>query len=156
MTMQDVTTPPTFNPHGGPITHSSTGLKPDSLVHPVSRLSLALGFVCNSWATFRVIYSGITHNTWSHCSETFHTLFHAMKDCLSARNFSWYLLTSLSIFSKVSIRELLSTTFPDVIYQVVNLARVRSPGIPLLFFRKYDEDPEGRMTNLSRCPKTDN
>ena len=27
----------TFNPHGGPITHSSTGSKPDSPVHPCSQ-----------------------------------------------------------------------------------------------------------------------
>ena len=26
---------PTFNPHGGPITHSSTGSRPDSPIHPV-------------------------------------------------------------------------------------------------------------------------
>ena len=31
--VQDVTALPTFNPHGGPITHSSTGSKPDSPVH---------------------------------------------------------------------------------------------------------------------------
>ena len=28
----------TFNPHGGPITHSSTGSKPDTLVHPVVKV----------------------------------------------------------------------------------------------------------------------
>ena len=32
--MQDDTILPTFNPDGGPITHSSTGPKPDSPVHP--------------------------------------------------------------------------------------------------------------------------
>ena len=28
-----------------------------------------LGFVCNSWATYLVIYSGIRRNTYSHFSE---------------------------------------------------------------------------------------
>ena len=36
--MQDVTTLPTFNPHGGPITHSSTGSNPDSHVYPVVKV----------------------------------------------------------------------------------------------------------------------
>ena len=63
MTMQDVTTPPTFIPHGGPITHSSIGSKPDSPVHHLfPRLFLALGFVCKSWAIFLVIYSSIRRN----------------------------------------------------------------------------------------------
>ena len=58
-----------FNPHGGPITHSSTGSKLDSRVHPqFPRLFLTLGFVCNSRATFLVIYSGIRHNTYSRYS----------------------------------------------------------------------------------------
>ena len=38
MIVQDVTALPTFNPHGGPITHSSTGSKPDSPVTPVSKV----------------------------------------------------------------------------------------------------------------------
>ena len=71
MTMQGVAAPPTFNPHGGPITHSSIGSKPDSRVHPLfPKLFLTLGFICNSRATFRVIInSGIKHNTYSHGFE---------------------------------------------------------------------------------------
>ena len=69
MIAQDVTTFPTFNQHGGPITHSSTGSKPDSPVHPrFPKLFLALDFLCNSRATCQVIYSGIRHKTYSHCS----------------------------------------------------------------------------------------
>ena len=62
---------PTYYPHGGPITHSSTGSKPDSPVHPLfSRLFLARGLVYNSRATFReAIYSSIRRNTYSHCSK---------------------------------------------------------------------------------------
>ncbi len=67
MIVQDVTVLPTFNPHGGPITHSSTGSKPDSYVHPLfPRLFLAPGLVCNSRATFK---SDIRHNTYSRCLE---------------------------------------------------------------------------------------
>jgi hypothetical protein len=71
MIMQHDSALPTFNPHGGPITHSSTGSKPDSLVHPLfPRLFLARGLVCNSRATFREITnSGIKNNTYSRCSE---------------------------------------------------------------------------------------
>ena len=59
-----------FNPHGGPITHSSTGSKPNSLVHLCfPKLFLALDFVCKPRATFLAIYSGITRNTYSHCFE---------------------------------------------------------------------------------------
>ena len=58
-------------PHGGPITHSSTGSKPDSPVHPLfPKLFLTRGLVCNSRATFRWDHqSGIRRNTYSHCSE---------------------------------------------------------------------------------------
>ena len=56
MITQDVSALPTFNPHGGPITHSSTGSKPDSPVPPLyPRLFLARGLVCNSWATFNLV-----------------------------------------------------------------------------------------------------
>ena len=88
---------PTFNPHGGPITHSSTGSKPDSLVHPLfPRLFLTLGFVCNSRATFReIINFGIRHNTYSRCSEPFRHRTIACPLETSPR----YLLTLLLILS---------------------------------------------------------
>ena len=44
MTVQDVIPLSTFNPHGGPITHSSTGSKPDSPVYLWFRNILAFGF----------------------------------------------------------------------------------------------------------------
>ena len=62
-------------PHGGPITHSSTGSKPDSPVHPqFPKLFLALDFLCNLRAPCQVIYSGIRRNTYSRCSEPLHLL----------------------------------------------------------------------------------
>ena len=70
MIVQDVLPLPTFYPHGGPITHGSTGSKPDSPVHHLfPRLFLALDFVCNSRTTCLVLYSGIRRNTYSRCSE---------------------------------------------------------------------------------------
>ena len=33
------------------------------------KLFLVLDFVCNSWVTFLVIYSGIRHNTYSRCFQ---------------------------------------------------------------------------------------
>ena len=78
MIVQDVIALATFNPHGGPITHSSTGSKPDSPVHLcLPKLFLTLGFVCNSRATFLVIYSGIRRYTYSRCSEP---LSHSVSD----------------------------------------------------------------------------
>ena len=70
MITQDVSALPTSNPHGGPITHRSTGSKPDSPIHPLfPKLFLARGLICNSRATFRdIINSGIRHKTYSHCS----------------------------------------------------------------------------------------
>ena len=61
--------PSYFQPHGGPITHSSTGSKPDSPVQPLfPKLFLARGLICNSRATVLVIYSGNRRNTQSRCS----------------------------------------------------------------------------------------
>ena len=49
---------PSFNPHGGPITHSSTGSKPDSPVQPWCRNILYVWLHVMSRATFReMIYS---------------------------------------------------------------------------------------------------
>ena len=65
-------------PHGGPITHSSTGSKPDTPVHPLfPKLFLACGLVCNSRATVLVIYSGNIHNIQSRC---FGPLSHVVSD----------------------------------------------------------------------------
>ena len=62
--------PSYFQPHGGPITHSSTGSKPDSPVHPLfPNLFIARGLVCNSLNTVLLIYTGIRHNTYSDCFE---------------------------------------------------------------------------------------
>ena len=51
---------------------------------------------------------------------------------------------ALNIFVSFNSR-VTSATFLDVIDQIVNLVEVRSPGIPPLFCRKYDGDPEERM-----------
>ena len=68
MIVQDVIALPTFNPHGGPTTHSSTGSKSDSPVHPLlPNLFIARGLVCNSRTTVLLIYSGIRRNTYSRC-----------------------------------------------------------------------------------------
>ena len=69
MTVPDVTAP-IFNPHGGPITHNSTGSKPDSPIHPCFlSYSSRLASYERSRPTFLVIYYGIRRNTYSHCSE---------------------------------------------------------------------------------------
>ena len=71
MITQDVSALPTFNPHGGPITHRSQDRNLTllyTLMFP--KLFLARGLVCNPRATVLVIYSGIRRNTYSRCSET--------------------------------------------------------------------------------------
>ena len=131
MIVQDVTALPTFNPHGGPITHSSTGSKPDSPVYPLfPNLFIARGLVCNSRTTVLLIYTGIRHNTYSDCFEPlshFVSGFERLPTCLKLLMVLSYLL---SAFSYDLVRELLSATFPDDIDQIVNLAEVRSSRIP--------------------------
>ena len=149
MIVQDVTALPTFNPHGGPITHSSTGSKPDSPVHPLfPNLFIARGLVCNSRTTVLLIYSGIRRNTYSRCLNPFHTLFQASNDCLPVWNFSWYFLTCSRLFlrfsSRDTFRHLPRWYWPDS-------KPCRSPffqNTPLLC-RKYDVVPEERTTTLS-------
>ena len=147
-------------PYGGPITHSSTGSKPDSPVHPLfPRLFLASGLICNSRATFwDIINSSIRHKTYSYCSGP---LVHFVSGIgwlptrLKLLMVPSYLL---SIFSWVPVRELLSTTFPYVSYQIVNLAEVRYSGIPPLLCGKYvgvpEENDDFIMMTWSREMKT--
>src|SRR3954467_1802313 len=85
--------------HGGPITHSSTGSKPDCPVHPLfPKLFLACGLLCNSRATVLVIYSGIRRNTYSRYSEPFLTLVQTSSNYLSTWNLLLYLRTLLSMY----------------------------------------------------------
>ena len=136
---------PTFNPHGGPITHSSTGSKPDSPIHPLFlRLFLALGLVCGSRATFReIINSGIRHNTYSHCFEPFSRPVSGIER-LPARSklpmtppyFSLDIF--LSFNSGVTFRHLPRCCRPDSQPCRGPFSRDTHP----LFFRKYDGVPE--------------
>ena len=141
--MQDVDALPSFTPHGGPITHSSTGSKPDSPIHPMFlRLFLACDLVCNSWATFLVTYSGIRRNTYPHCSE------HLFTPCFRHRTVACSLETShephyfaLDIFLNFNSR----VTFchlPRWYRPIVNLVEVRSPGIPPHSFVSMMEPPK--------------
>ena len=134
MTVQDVIVPPTFNPHGGPITHSSTGSKPDSHVHPLfPRLFLALGFVCKSRATFLAIYSSIRRNTYSHCSKPLSPSVSGIER-LPARSKLPMIppYFALDIFVSFNSR-VTSATFLDVVDPIVNLVEVRSPRMPTLY-----------------------
>ena len=125
---------PTFKPHGGPITHSSTGSKPDSPVHPrFPKLFPTLDFVCNSRVTFLMLYSGIRHNTYSHCFEPLFTPCsrHRTIACLLETSHDTSLLCSryfVSFNSRVN-----SATFLDITDQIVDLEEVCSPGVPTLY-----------------------
>src|SRR4051812_24649228 len=66
MTVQDVTTPSTFIPYGGPITHMSQDRNLTLLYTLLSKLFLDHGLACNSRATFK---SDIRHNSYSRCFE---------------------------------------------------------------------------------------
>ena len=107
MITQDVTILPTFNPHVGPITDSSTGSKPDSPIHPLfPKLFLACGYICNSRATFLVIYSG---NTYSRCPENPFTIWLGIEwwpGCLKLLMVPTYLALDivLSFHSRVTFR----------------------------------------------------
>ena len=95
--------PSYFNPHGGPITHSSTGSKPESPVHLVVRVIPHVGSVCNSRATFREITnSGIRQNTYSSRSEPPFTL------CFRQRTIAYALETSIFVPSYFALNNFLS------------------------------------------------
>ena len=153
MIVQDFIALPTFNPHDGPITHSSTGSKPDSPVQPLfPKLFLARGLICNSRATVLVIYSGNRRNIQSHC---FGPLSHVVSDI------EWFpirlkLLTVpsyftldifLSIYSRVTFYHI-----PWVICQVVSPVRSVLPKMPIILFRKYDGTPEERDEDFIMIP----
>ena len=75
---------PTFNPHGGPITHSSTGSKPDSLTLLVPKI------VPRVWPRMQFTsYLPRDHQFWYQTQYLFPLLrtLQASNDCLPARNF---------------------------------------------------------------------
>ena len=74
ITVQDDTTLSVFNPHGGPITNRSQDRKLTLLNTLLPKIFLALDLICNSRATFLVIYSGIRRNTYSRALKPFHLL----------------------------------------------------------------------------------
>ena len=157
MITQDVSALPTFNPHGGPIPTVPQDRNLTLLYTPVPKV------IPPAWTHMKFM-SHLPMRSSILASDTilipialnpFHISYQATNDCLSTWNFLLHLRTLLSIFSSVSIRELLSTTFPDVSYQIVNLAEVRCLGIPPLFFRKYDGVPEERMPTSSWWPEAE-
>ena len=135
MIMQYVTALPAFNPHGGPITHSSSGSKPDSPVHPLFlKLFLVRGLVCNSRTTILVIYSGIGHNTYSHCFEPHFT------PCSRHQAIACPLETShvtslpcSRYFRKFQFESYFSPRSLMIFYRISNHAEFHSSGIPILY-----------------------
>ena len=156
MIVQDVTTFPTFNPHGGPITHNSTGSKPDPPVPPFPKSILTLGFVCNSRATFLVIYSGIRRNTYSCCSEPLFTLRFRQRAIACPLGISHY--TSL-----LCSRYFLKFQFKRYLFHLPWGYRLGSRPCRGLFFRnthpllfrKYDRVPKERMSTSSWEPEAE-
>ena len=104
--------PSYLNPHGGPITHNSTGSKPDSHVHPcLPKLSLTLGFVCNSRAT--LLWSVLLPDAILTLAtlNPFLTLVQTSSNYLSAWTLLLYLRTSLSMYFICSTREIILCSF---------------------------------------------
>ena len=90
MTVQDVTTLPTFNPHGGPITHRSTGSKLDSLVHPWF-WSILCTWV-RMWFTSWMLYhcSSWNQTPCYSCGSSPHSSFCLVIEWLPTRLKLWY------------------------------------------------------------------
>ena len=134
MTVQDVTAFSTFIPYGGPITHSSTGSKPDSLVHPgwKSYSSHLTSYEIHGPPAQWPI-SGIRRNTYSHCPESF-SHFVSSIEWLPARTKHPMIppYFALNIFLSFNSR-VTPATFLDVIDQIVDLAEVGSPWMPTLY-----------------------
>ena len=154
MIVQDITALPTFNPHGGPITHSSTGSKPDSPVHPLfPNLFIARGLICNSRTIVLLIYTGIRHNTYSDCFEPLSHFVSGFERLPTRWNFSWYFLTCSRLFLRFSSRD----TFrhlPRWYWPDSQPCRGPFSQNTPLFFRKYDGVPEERTTTSSWWPET--
>ena len=120
-------------PHGGPITHSSTGSKPDPPVPPFPKSILTLGFVCNSGATFLVIYSGNRCNIQSRC---FGPLSHVVSDiehlpiCLKLLMVPSYFTLDifLSIYSRVTPMFILG--IPPRWFSFITFYRCRANPLP--------------------------
>ena len=130
MITQDVSTLPTFNPHGGPITHSSTGSKPDSPVPPCTQ-------GCSSRVASYVIHEppSIWYQTNTY-SRGFEPLSRHISDIerLPARSKLPRIppYSALDIFLSFNSR-VTSATLPDIIDQTVKPAEVHSLGIPTLY-----------------------
>ena len=93
-------------PHGGPITHSSTGSKPDSPVHPLfPNLFIACGLVCNSQTTVLLIYTGIRHNTYSDCFEPLSHFVSGFERLATRLKLLMVLSYLLSVFLRFSSRD---------------------------------------------------
>ena len=124
MIVQDVTVLPTFNPHGGPITHSSTGSKPDSPVPPCTQ-------GCSSRVASYVIHEPPSiwyqTNTYSRGFEPLSCHISGIER-LPARSKLPRIppYSALDIFLSFNSR-VTSATLPNVMYQIVNLVR---PDLP--------------------------
>ena len=148
MTVQDVTTPSTFIPYGGPITHSFTGSKPDSPVHPLfPNLFIARGLVCNSRATFK---SDIRHDTYSRCFEPLSRPVTGIERLPTRSKLPrippyFALDIFVSFNSRVTFRHLARCCRPDSQPCRGPFSQNAHP----LFFRQYDGVPEERTLTSS-------
>ena len=112
----------------------------------MSKLFLVLDFVYNSRATCLLIYSGIRRNTQSHCSGP---LSHVVSDIEL-----WPIrLKLLMVPSYFTLDIFLSTIRGYFLPHSLSYVPDSQPGkarpsrvFPPYPFRKYDEDPEERMT----------
>ena len=153
MIVQDVTALPTFNPHGGPITHSSTGSKPDSPVPPCTE-------GCSSRVASYVIHEPPSiwyqTNTYSRGFEPLSCHISGIKR-LPARSKLPRIppYSALDIFlsfnSRVTFGHLPRCYRPDS--QPCRDRFFRNTHT--LFFHKYDGVPEERMPTSSWWPEAE-
>ena len=112
MITQDVSALPTSNPHGGPITHRSTGSKPDSPIHPIVEV------IPRAW--LRILFTGHLPNAlfWYQTQiltlaalKPLLTLVQTSSNYLSTWNLLLYLRTLLLLYSICSTREIILCSF---------------------------------------------
>ena len=133
MITQDVSALPTFNPHGGPITHSSTGSKPDSPAPPCSQ-------GCSSCVASYVIHEPPSKGSSNLLLDAilipdcFEPLSRPVSGIERSPACSKLPLKphyfALDIFLSI-IRELLFATFLVVVYQIIYPAEIHSSVYPL-------------------------
>ena len=152
MIVQDVIALPTFNQHGGPVTHSSTWSKLDSPMHPYfnSHSWRVASYVIHELPFERslilVSYAILILLLWT----PFTLYFRYRTIAYPFETFVAPIMLSRCFMQ--TTRETLYASSPELIVRCSILLKPVLTEFPLSSFRKYGEDPEERTMTSSWFP----